>query len=158
MQHACIGLSGCGLCCFWGGCGGRGCTAFIGVFAGRRCGLGAAGILEIRCIPAIALELEAGSSDLLDQSFCATKRAGGQWCIRDFLQGILGLTTGAALIGVNWHGQSKNKNAGKPCIIELLGRVPAGVFCLEVFGGTEVATADKWPGGAQCRKGRWVIG
>lgn len=60
--------------------------------------------LEIGGIPARALELETGRSQLLLEGRSATAWTLGQLSIRHFLQYILGKPAGLAFIGINWHG------------------------------------------------------
>lgn len=70
----------------------------------RRGGALAAAVLEVGRVPARALELEAGSRQLLGKGLGTTGRAGRQRSIRDFPQHVLGMTAGATLVCINRHG------------------------------------------------------
>lgn len=92
--------TGAGCCCgrlgsrFFGRCG----SSSTGY------GAGSAGATEVRGIPAVSLELETGSGQLLLEGTGATGRTFGQGCVRDFLQDVLGMSTGVTLVGVYRHG------------------------------------------------------
>ena len=95
-------------------CGGRSrrscrrcgrCIRGLGVCRwSRRGGALAAAVLEVGRVPARALELEAGSRQLLGKGLGTTGRAGRQRSIRDFPQHVLGMTAGATLVCINRHG------------------------------------------------------
>jgi hypothetical protein len=68
-----------------------------------RCAARAA--FEIGGVPTRALELEARGSELFGKRGFAALGAIRQRCIRNFLQDVLGMTTGPAFVGVNWHGE-----------------------------------------------------
>src|SRR5574343_111970 len=71
---------------------------------GRRAARTAGAATEIGGVPARALELEAGSGQLLGKRGLAAGRAVGQRGVGDFLQNVLGMATGLTLVGVNGHG------------------------------------------------------
>ncbi len=95
-------------------CGGRSrrscrrcgrCIRGLGVCRwSRRGGALAAAVLEVGRVPARALELKAGSRQLLGKGLGTTGRAGRQRSIRDFPQHVLGMTAGATLVCINRHG------------------------------------------------------
>lgn len=85
-------------CC----CRGRLGSRFFG-----RCGgstRSSAGATKVCGIPAVSLELETGCGQLLFERTGATGRTFGQGCVRDFLQDVLGMSTGFTLVGVYRHG------------------------------------------------------
>src|SRR5574343_224900 len=99
---------------------------------GGACGLGtgaARAATEVGHIPARTLELEACSRDLLLEALGAAGGAGGEHRIRDFLQNILGVTAGRALVGINRHGLTSRKSmivkdGRRPCQRACAGKGP----------------------------------
>lgn len=101
----CRGRSGRGRSCRWCGRSIRGRS----IGCGSRCGGAlATAVLEVGRIPARALELEAGSCQLLGEGLGPAGRTGRQRGIRDFPQHVLGMTAGATLVCINRHGANAN--------------------------------------------------
>lgn len=85
--------------------GGRLGRRFFGRCGGSTSrGAGSAGATEVCGIPAVSLELETGCGQLLLERAGAAGRTFGQGCVRDFLQDVLGMSTGFTLVGVYRHG------------------------------------------------------
>lgn len=76
-------------------------------------------VFKIRFVPARALELKARRSHLLAEAVGLASRALRQRCIAEFLQHILRMAAGGALIGVNRHGETKQSKQKKPDGISL---------------------------------------
>jgi hypothetical protein len=87
----------------WGGSGWGGCTtAWRCAFgAGRRGGVAAP---KIGDIPARALELETGSGELFAKAGLSAGWANAQRVVGHFLQHVLGMAAGLALVGIDGHG------------------------------------------------------
>src|SRR6476661_4921817 len=83
---------------------GLGFVRLRGVGLGGGGARAAAAVAEIGDVPAGSLELEAGGGDLLAERRGAASGARGQRRVGDLLQDILGMATGAALVGVDRHG------------------------------------------------------
>ena len=83
---------------------------------------------KIGDIPTRALELEASSRQLFLKRGPAAAGAISQRCIGDFLQNVLGKSAGAALVGVNRHGNKAfGGRVAKPMIIVcLVPEIPIG--------------------------------
>src|SRR5687768_14575430 len=77
-----------------------GLPRIAGGWRGGRC----AGAAEVGGVPAGALELETRGGQLLVERGGAAGRANREDGVRDFLQHVLGMATGAAFVRVDGHG------------------------------------------------------
>ena len=92
-------------------CNGRSRTGSACIGSGRRrigspCGgrgTGGTAALEISGVPACPFELETRRSQLFVEFWRAAGRAFGQGRVRHFLEHVLGMAAGIALVGINGH-------------------------------------------------------